>query len=466
MNKILWGSASAAYQIEGAYQEDGKGLSIWDEFANFPGNTYKNTNGNIACDHYHRYKEDIALMKECGLQTYRFSISWSRILPNGRGPINAKGLQFYKDLCQELINNGIEPLVTLYHWDLPLALQTEYEGFESYQIIEDFVEYAKICFHELHDYVKTWIIMNEPNIFTQLGYLLEKHPPKKNDLKTYLQAFHHTAMCHAKTVLVFKELGYEGKIGSSIAFTPAYSASNDAKDLKALEMFKATTSDWYFQSYYKGVYPKEALDYYRFIGITLDLHENDMNLLKEASQCVDFIGVNYYQSACIAHNPLDGVGFEGMNTTGIKSTTIQSGVPGLYKQIQDSNLEYTDWDWVIDPQGLKNGLLELHHTYHLPILISENGLGAYDTLCDGNIHDEYRIEYLKLHILALKEAMKQGVKVLAYCTWSFTDLLSWLNGYQKRYGLVFIHFDDELQRIKKDSFYWYKKVIETNGEEL
>lgn len=465
-NRMLWGSASAAYQIEGAYQEDGKGVSIWDKFANFPGNTFLNTNGNIACDYYHRYKEDIALMKECGLQTYRFSISWTRILPHGKGEINQIGLNFYIDLCKELILNGIEPMVTLYHWDLPQDLQDEYGGWESYLIIEDFLHYAKICFDALNPYVKMWIVMNEPNIFTQLGYLLEKHPPKKNNLSLYLQTFHHTAVVHAKTVLMFKENKYQGKIGSSIALTPAYSLSNKKEDLEALSMFRATTSDWYLQSYYKGSYPKQALIYYRLAGIEFETKKEDFEIMKRASKHVDFIGVNYYQSACIAYNPIDGVGIGQMNTTGIKSTSGEFGVPGLYKQVQNPNLTYTDWDWAIDPESLTTLLLELHHKYHLPIIISENGLGAFDEIEDGQIHDPYRIDYLRKHILACQKAILHGVDIYAYCTWSFTDLLSWLNGYQKRYGLIYIDFEDDLQRIKKDSFYWYKKVIESDGEYL
>ena len=194
--------------------------------------------------------------------------------------------------------------------------------------------------------------------------------------------------------------------------------------------------------------------------------KQDLEIMKKAAQFVDFIGINYYQTACIAHNPIDGVGMNKMNTTGQKGSQKESGVPGLYKQIADPSLEYTDWDWAIDPKGLTNGLIELHKDYDLPILISENGLGAYDRLEDGFIHDTYRIDYLKEHILALQTAVDDGVDVMGYCVWSFCDLLSWLNGYQKRYGLIYVDFDNDLQRIKKDSYMWYQKVIQTNGEEL
>ena len=434
---MLWGSASSAYQIEGAYQKDGKGISIWDTYANFPGNTFNNTNGNIACDHYHRYKEDISLMKEMGLETYRFSISWTRIMPNGRD-INEKGIQFYKNLCEELIKNNIQPIVTLYHWDLPQALQDEYQGWESRQILKDFINYVTVCFHEFHFYVKTWIVLNEPNIFTELGYLLEKHPPKKNDINLYLKTFHHTAIAHALTIIKFKELGYEGIIGSSIAYTPSY--ANTKEDTKALEYFKAFTTDWYMESYYLGQYPTLALDIYKSNNIQLEFYDVDFEFMKKASQLVDFIGINYYQSACITYDEKHG-----------------------YKYVKDKTKEYTPWNWVIDPSGLTQALKEIYEKYHLPILISENGLGAFDFLENNQIHDTYRIDYLRKHIQAIQAS---NVPVLAYCTWSFTDLLSWLNGYEKRYGFVYIDFDHDLKRIKKDSFSWYKKVIQTNGEEL
>lgn len=463
-NNFLWGAASAAYQIEGAYQEDGKGISIWDTYANSPGNTYMDTNGNIACDHYHRYSEDIQLMKEMGLKTYRFSISWTRILPMGKGAVNEKGIRFYRNLCRELVKNGIEPMVTLYHWDLPEALQKEYGGWESEKITDDFVYYAQICFEALNEYVNYWIVMNEPNIFTQMGYLTQMHPPKKSSLPLYLKAFHHTVLAHAKTVLKYKELGFHGKIGSSIAFTPSYAASESAQDLAALDMFRATTSDWYLQSYYKGSYPAKAIEYYRSIGLDFMPSKHDLEIMKKACQFTDFIGINYYQTARIAYNPIGGVGMSEMNTTGQKGSQKESGIPGLYKQVSDPSLKYTDWDWAIDPKGLTRGLSELYKTYRLPILISENGLGAYDQIEEGAVHDSYRIDYLKEHIKALQAAEDEGVDVLGYCVWSFCDLLSWLNGYQKRYGLVYVDFDNDLRRIKKDSFMWYKKVIRTNGE--
>ena len=220
---FLWGSASAAYQVEGAWNEDGKGPSNWDEFVRIPGKTFKATTGDKAVDHYHRYKEDVALMAEMGLKTYRFSISWPRIIPDGNGEINEKGLQFYDDLINELVKNNIVPMVTVYHWDMPQALEEQYHGWESRRIVDDFVRYAKVLFERYSDRVKHWIIMNEQNVFTGLGWNAGMHPPGKvDDQKMFYQVNHHAFMAHAKSVIALKEICPDAKVGSSFAFTPAY----------------------------------------------------------------------------------------------------------------------------------------------------------------------------------------------------------------------------------------------------
>lgn len=465
---FLWGSASAAYQIEGAYNSAGKGPSIWDEWAHIEGKTFEGTNGDVACDHYHRFEEDIALMKEMGLKSYRFSMSWPRLLPNGKGEINEEGIAFYNKLIDRLIEEDIVPMVTLYHWDLPLALEKAYGGWLSEEVVEDFLGYAKLCFERFGDRVPYWIVMNEPNIFTSLGYILKLHPPGVCDEKQYLQTFHHTVLAHAKTVIAFKEGGYEGQIGSSIAYSPAHAATDSPEDLRAKHLFEVTGPYWFLDSYYKGVYPEDAVKWYTEKGTMPTVTEAHEAVMLKAAELADFIGINYYQTAMVAHNPIDGVGFSGMNTSGKKGTTSESGVPGLYKNVHNPNLEYTDWDWAIDPDGLRMGLEILHERYGLPIVISENGLGAYDKVeADGSIQDPYRIDFIEKHLRACKVAVDRGVDLIAYCTWSFTDLLSWLNGYKKRYGFVHINFEDgTLNRTAKQSFYWYKEVIASNGENL
>lgn len=464
---FLWGSASAAYQVEGAYLTDGKGKSIWDEWVKLPNKTFQNTNGDIATDHYHRYQEDIALMAKQGLKTYRFSISWPRLLPTGRYEVNQLGIDFYNNVINECLKYDIQPMVTLYHWDLPKALQDEYLGWESRQIIDDFSAYAKLCFDHFGDRVNYWIVMNEPNIFTELGYLLQMHPPGKSDMKLKLQTYHHTALAHATVVKLFKENHYPGLIGSSIAYSNGYPASESPEDIEACRRYYETIVHYNMDVYYKGEYPQWGLNYFKENNLSFEIKDEDMKLLKEGALLSDFIGINYYQSNTLAYNPLDGVSLSKFNTSGKKGTSKESGVPGLYKMVRNDKLEYTDWDWVIDPDGLTQSLLEITHRYHKPLLISENGLGAYDTLDNGQIHDQYRIDYLKKHIIACHKAIEQGVDLLAYCTWSFTDILSWLNGYQKRYGFVYIDFEDpSLPRIEKDSFYFYQEVISSNGESV
>lgn len=464
---FLWGSASAAYQIEGAYQQDGKGLSVWDTWTHLEGKTFQGTNGDMACDHYNRMAEDVQLMADMGLKTYRFSIAWTRILPEGKGKVNQQGIDFYVSLLKRLKENNIVPLVTLYHWDLPQALETAYQGWLSPQIVPDFVAYAALCFESFGEWVDHWIVMNEPNIFTQLGYQMALHPPGMKDDQAFLKAYHHTALAHAETVIHFKDKGYKGVIGSSIAYQPSYPASDSPLDLAAKENFDATGPWWYMDSYYKGEYPSLGRAYYQSKGIMPQVSEADLKTMKKAASLCDFIGINYYQTGMVEHNPIDGVGFTGMNTTGKKGTQSENGVPGLYKMVKDKRLEYTDWDWAIHPEGLTMGLLALKERYQLPVLISENGLGAYDEVDEkGRINDSYRIQFLRDHITACEMAIKEGVDLLGYCTWSFTDLLSWLNGYKKRYGFVYIDFDDaHLKRIKKASFDWYKQVIATNGQE-
>lgn len=460
---FLWGAASAAYQVEGAYNQEGKGVSIWDTWVEIEGKTFEGTNGKIATDHYHRYKEDVAFMAKMGLKAYRFSIAWTRIFPEGKGKTNPQGIQFYHNLLDELHKHGITPLVTIYHWDLPQALQDEYEGWESRQIIDDFVNYAEFLFEEYGSKVKHWIVMNEPNIFTELGYLLAYHPPGKTDQGLFLKTFHHTALAHAKTIKLFKEKGYLGEIGSSIAYYNGYARTNDPLDLEARQNFYNTTQNFYMDAYFNGGYPERGLEIFKEQGVELEVTPEDIELMQYGKQA-DFIGINYYQSSMLAHNPKDGVGRGKMNTEGKKTDQQDSGIPGLYKIVKNANVEYTDWDWAIDPAGLTQSLVELTERFHKPMIVSENGLGAFDKVEDGKIHDDYRIKYLRDHIEACQKAIEQGVELFSYCVWSFTDILSWLNGYQKRYGLVYVDFDDEaLPRKEKDSFEFYKNVIEKNG---
>lgn len=350
---FLWGSASAAYQIEGGWDADGKGMTNWDTFVRIPGKTYKATTGDVAVDHYHRYKEDIALMAEMGLKTYRFSVSWARIYPDGNGELNKEGIAFYNDIINECLKYGIQPMVTIFHWDLPQALVDLYGGWESPKIIDDYVRYARTLFEHYGDRVKYWITLNEQNIFTSLGWLTAQHPPGKfDDQKMFYQVNHHAFMAHAKAVLTYREMGGTGDIGASFAYTPSYSL--DCKPMNAMSKcdYDDLKNFWWMDVYAYGRYPKAAMTYLKKKGIAPDVSEEDYAILKKAAAEISFMGVNYYQSCVCEYNPMDGVTPYGtMNTTGIKGSAQEVGIPGIYKNPANPYLLTTDWDWSIDPMG-------------------------------------------------------------------------------------------------------------------
>ncbi|PFJ08484.1 aryl-phospho-beta-D-glucosidase [Bacillus cereus] len=467
---FLWGAASAAYQVEGAWKEDGKGPSVWDVFVRKEGTTFKGSNGDIAVDHYHRYKEDVRLMAEQGLKTYRFSIAWSRIFPTGNGEVNEKGLQFYDDLINELLAYNIEPMVTLYHWDIPQALMDQYGGWESRQVIEDFDNYSRTLFKRYGDRVKYWISLNEQNYFVAYGYETALHPPGVRDRKRFYEVNHIANLANAKVIQSFRELVPNGKIGPSFAYKPYYPKDSNPENIIAFENSEDLNNYFWMDIYAWGRYPITAWKYLEENNLTPTIEEGDFELLASAKP--DFMGVNYYRTTTVEKNPLeDGVDIGVKNTTGKKGSGTQSGIPGMFRTTSNPHVETTNWDWDIDPQGLRIGLRRVATRYQLPVLITENGLGEFDKLEEGDIvNDDYRIDYLKSHLEAIQDAISDGVDVLGYCAWSFTDLLSWLNGYQKRYGFVYVDRDEEsakdLRRIKKKSYHWYKNVIETKGKSL
>ncbi len=343
---FLWGSASAAYQIEGAYQEAGKGQSVWDQFVRIPGKTFKATNGDVAVDHYHRYQEDVALMARAGLKAYRFSISWPRVLPAGRGTMNEEGLAFYDRLIDELIANQIEPIVTIYHWDLPQALQDEYGGWESRQIIPDFTAYAALLFERFGDRVHHWVTLNEQNIFITHGYLTAEHPPAVMDAKRTYQANHMANLANASAIKLFHEKGYQGGIGPSFAYSPTYALDADPVNQIAADDAEQLNADLWLDVYAWGRYPKLILNYWAREGLLPDITAADQALLQDPLARPDFMGLNYYQTTTVTANPLvGGVGLTKQNTSGKKGTSQASGVPGLFKTADNPYMQQTDWDW-------------------------------------------------------------------------------------------------------------------------
>ncbi len=476
-DNFLWGAASAAYQIEGAWKDDGKGPSIWDTFSKIEGKTFEGTTGDVAINHYYQFKEDVALMKKMGLKAYRFSVSWSRIFPEGEGKINQAGLDFYEALVDELIKNDIEPLLTLYHWDLPQALQDRYNGWESRKTAEAFVNYCRVLFERLGHKVTYWITMNEQNVFISLGYRWAAHPPIIKDLKRMYEANHIVNIANAKAITLFHEVVPHGKIGPSFGYGPVYSLTSDPRDVLAAENAESINNSWWLDVYCKGKYPEFVLKQLGDRGLKPTILKEDMKILASAKP--DFLGINYYHGGTVKRNNIEckedrqDKKFSKVDPYLMQSQEDPNPSPemAMFSSVENPYLEKTAWEWEIDPVGFRVALRRVQAKYDLPILITENGLGAVDELtASEEVHDTYRIEYLQEHLLEVQQAITDGVDIIGYCAWSFTDLLSWLNGYKKRYGFVYINRDDfdekNLARIPKDSFYWYKDVIQANGANL
>lgn len=469
---FLWGASTSAYQVEGAAEEDGKGLSQQDIINRAYAEKTGFADARIASDHYHHYQEDIRLFKEMGFSSYRFSISWSRIFPDGTGAVNQQGVNFYHDLINELIANDIEPVVTMYHYDLPWKLVERYNGWIDRQVVDDFTEYARFIVNEFKDDVRYWTTINEQSIivqyWTQKCYIAEPYLDQ-NQLR--YQINHHMNLAHARGVELVHQLVPGGRVGSALGYAPVYPLTSKAEDVMAAQNAHDLRNAYYTDIYFKGCYTESAMRYLQENGLAPVIEAGDMEYI--AANPSDFLALNYYASECAKSCPEDAERrWSGFNQSGKKGE--MSGFetqPGFYRMCHNPVLDTTDWDWAIDPVGMEYMLRDLYTRYHKPLVITENGLGAYDTLTeDGKIHDDYRIQYIRAHILAIKRAMHYGVEVLGYMPWSALDLLSTSNGMKKRYGFIYVDRTDEdpkqCVRLKKDSFYWYQKVIQSNGESL
>ena len=438
---FMWGAASAAYQVEGAFDADGKGMSVWDEYCHDDGRIKFNENGDVSCDHYHRYKDDIALMKKIGLKCYRFSVSWTRIIPDGDGKINEKGLDFYSDLVDELIKNDIEPLVTLFHWDYPAALHKK-GGWLNDESPEWFVNYAKQVVNRLSDRVKYWITINEPQIFVGNGYQKGVFAPYYClGNKDLIHISHNILLAHGKTVKMIRETA---KIKPMISFSPTgpcfIPKDNNPQTIeeareKSFSIEKGEgfiySNRWWSDPVFFGKYPDKA--YELFEGIMPDIKDGDMELI---SQPLDFYGVNLYQ------NHLD--------------------IDINYKQ----GAAKTQLGWYVSPDLMYWAPKFLYERYGLPVMITENGLACHDWIClDGKVHDPNRIDFIARYLKSLKRAAEDGTEIMGYMYWSVMDNLEWAEGYDPRFGLIYVDYQT-LERRIKDSGFWYGKVIESNGEIL
>lgn len=447
-NEFLWGASTSAFQAEGAYLEDGKGLATVD-MRNVPAGI---ADTKTASDHYHHWEEDILAMKDLGLDIYRFSFSWSRIMPDG-WHVNEKGLAFYEKIIDRCLEYGIEPLPTLYHFEMPQALVDQHNGWLGKETIDAYVKYAKICFKRFQGKIRHWVTINEQLIAGAAPDLHGLHCPDAGQAqKNMYQMYANMSIAEKKAMIELKTIDPQAQIGPVCAIQIVYPDSSDPEDVQAAmdaeEMMMYSLLD---MSVY-GTYPLKYTSYLKENGLYPKISEEDKKILKAAKP--DFIGINYYFPLAVRH-PKPGYDY--------------SKLPPfwrcpLFEVVENPHLEKSEWmPNGMDPEGLYLGIRKLYDRYHLPMIITENGMAYSDQAEDGKIHDPYRIAYLDAHIEKIRQARLEGYPVFGYCPWSLFDLVSSHQGFAKRYGLIYVDRTDtdpkQCRRIPKDSFYWYQKRI-------
>jgi len=470
---FLWGGATAANQLEGAYQEGGKGLNLADVLPGGKENrlkllastgfdfeidkskyTYPNHEG---IDFYHRYKEDIALFAEMGFKTFRLSIAWSRIFPNGDElEPNEEGLAFYDRVFDELAKYNIEPLVTIAHYETPLHLIKEYGGWRNRKLVEFFERYVTVLFNRYKDKVKYWLTFNEINGATHMPLLGLGFSPESEEtrLQDSFQGLHHQFVASAKAVKLGHEMIPGSQIGCMLIYAPVYSFDSNPENVMYAQQEALIFNNFCGDVHVRGEYPSFIDRYFRENNVNIKMEDGDLELIKEGT--VDFISFSYYMS----------------RTDKKTKTPEEIGQGNLIGGVKNPFLKASDWGWEIDPVGLRIALNELYGRYQVPLFVVENGLGAYDKVEeDGSINDDYRIDFLREHIKAMGEAVDDGVELMGYTSWGCIDLVSASSGeMSKRYGFIYVDKQDDgsgsFERSRKKSFYWYKNVIATNGENL
>jgi beta-glucosidase len=438
---FLWGSATSAYQIEGSPLADGAGPSIWQRFAHTPGMTKNGDTGDVACDHYRRFREDIALMRELGLKAYRFSIAWARVFPEGTGRINPAGLAFYERLVDTLLENGIEPMATLYHWDLPAALDDR-GGWLNREVAHWFADYARTMFRHLDGRVKMWATLNEPWVITDGGYLHGKLAPGHRNRFEAPIASHNLLRSHALAVQAYRAEGRH-RVGLVVNLEPKYPASKSARDLAATARADAYMNRQYLDPVFLGTYPAELREI--FGEAWPEWPAEDFALIREP---IDFLGVNYYTRNVVRFDP--------------------GAWPLRARSVRQKRATYTETGWEVFPRGLTDTLVWVKDRYgNPPVYITENGAAFIDpaTVNGSGLADPQRVDYLKRHLLAVRAAIKAGCDVRGYFAWSVLDNLEWSHGFSKRFGIVHVDFASQ-KRTPKDSAHFYAKVIASNGRAI
>ncbi len=435
---FVWGAATASYQIEGGVREGGRGESIWDRFSHTPGKIQNGDTGDVACDHYHRYAEDVELMAELGLTAYRFSIAWPRIFPEGKGRINPQGLDFYNRLVDCLLEASIEPFATLYHWDLPQALQEE-GGWANRDTVGYFADYTAAMSRELGDRIHHWITHNEPWVVAFLGHATGEHAPGLKDSATALQVAHHLLLSHGEAVPILREHGdADTRVGITLNLHPVHPASESQADEEAARRVDGNRNRWFLDPLFKGRYPEDMLDWYD--DKAPNIRPGDLDRIAVPT---DFLGVNYYFRDVVEAAP--------------QEKHLQAN------SIKPQGAEYTEMGWEIYPEGLYELLMRLHREYQVSRLyVTENGAAFADELgADGQVHDPRRVKYLQEHFVQAHRAIQDGAPLAGYFVWTLLDNFEWAFGYSKRFGLIYVDYPTQ-ERIVKESGRWYREVIAEN----
>lgn len=444
---FVWGAATSSYQIEGTGRDSGKGQNIWDVFTKEPGRVYEGHTGDIACDHYHRFREDVAYMKELGLKGYRFSIDWSRVLPEGTGKVNEKGIDFYNALIDELLEQGIEPYITLYHWELPYEIYKR-GGWMNPEIVEWFGQYARLVAERFSDRVKYFFTLNEPQCFVGLGFLQGCHAPSvKAPLRDTFEMAHNALKAHGRAVQMLRAYGKQNvQIGYAPTSGMCYPEKETPKDIEAARKALFALPDdlsnwtwnvsWWSDPVILGKYPEEGMKKYeKYLPVITD---EDMKLI---SQPIDFYGQNIYNGRC-----------------------IRMGTDGRPEEVRrPAGFPKTATNWTVTPEALYWGPKFLYERYRKPIYITENGMACHDTVSqDGKVHDPNRIDFLARYLKNLKRAAEE-IDIRGYFQWSLMDNFEWDKGYAERFGIIYVDFETQ-ERIWKDSAYWYRDLIRRNGD--
>jgi beta-glucosidase len=433
MSEFIWGVATSSYQIEGAANEDGRGQSIWDTFCKVPGKVANFDNGDIACDHYHRFKEDLDLMKWMGVKAYRFSVAWPRVIPDGVGRVNEMGLDFYDRLIDSSLEREIAPWLTMYHWDLPEALQLR-GGWNNREVVEWFGEYGEVLTSRFGDRVKNWMTLNEPFCSAWLGHLYGDMAPGIKDLQTALNVSHNLLMSHGLACQVIRSNVSEANVGIVINVTPAVPATDSQVDSNAAQLADGFDNRWFLDPVFGRTYPADVID---ALGASPEIHSGDMELI---AQDLDFLGVNFYFRQTVAAD--------------------QNSKPLPIRSVNRENVKKTAMNWEVHPQAFEEILLRISKEYSpKAIYITENGSAWNDEVINGEIIDDERIDYLVRHLDAMRSARNQGAPILGYFAWSFLDNFEWAYGYEKRFGLIYVDYKTQTRTPKKSALFYRQLLL-------